>query len=405
MSNDKELWKTISSNLDNQDSKIRLAAVKELEGRKEIQAVRLMLKAIRDNSNHNRKQAGELLLNCDHPAVISGMIAILDSEKFHVRSTIIELLTKLESEKVLPQIIKLLDDDQLESSIRINLIPLFVKHGANQHIHEIRTFLNSPDPAVRKAALDGICLTNDEWPTPLLLELLGSGSCPERVSKYLIRRKSSGLIKKLFKMAVQDGIGGDRAIAILSQIADQDNFQEVITMLNNEKTIIRCRGLQLAEALDPARAVIKAIDLLDDSDEQIQNQAESLLVSRPFNEIKDLLKKRLSINLEDESALRLVQHLTKTIKPEKFLEILMDPVLGIHFLETCDQQLDDSVFQILKEKLNTEDSDVFERHLNLVILLGHQQSMNYLKNIKTNADLQEKIIDAESEFNFRKELS
>jgi len=405
MNTDKEHWKTISENLDNKNTKFRMTAIETLNGCDNIQAVRLMLKALGDNSNSNRQRAGEILINSKHPAAISGLFALLDSDKFHVRSTVADLLIKMPTEKVLPKISDLLEKEQIDTSILLNLIPIFITHCGEEQLPKITSFIKDSNQDIKKAAIDGLAQTDSTWATPILLDLLNSGDMSDKVFAAIIRRKSPELVSELFKIVASEGSGGDHAITILSKIADEEDFDRVNTLLDNQKALVRLRGLQLAKTMHPEKIVPKAFELIEDPDDQVKDQALNLLVSRPFDEIENLIITAFEKNPDDVRAIELLKQLSETLDPKSLLHKLLDPVLGRHLIKVTDKTYSDPAIELLKNEFNPNDPELFDRQLDLVVRSCHKNSIAHLKSMDTDQATRDRIEASNSELKFRLELS
>ncbi len=381
MTTDQNLWNLLSDKINNDDPKIRSAAIEELADHEEIQAVRLLLRSLNDLSAQNRQRAGELLLNRHHPAVVSGLIALLDSEKFHVRTTAAELLEHIPGESARKHIQEILEDPQLESTLRISLITLYCYHADETMLPRIEQFMREDSESVRKACLSGLCRASGAWVASYLISLIHSDDqiVSQSAAEYLIHHHSPEIVKHLITAMKTPGKSGDVAISILSQISDDSHYDEIAQNTRDADPLVRRRALHLLSAINANRAIQEAVQLLRDNEDEIRIKAMEILLARPMEVIIDLLQTMPDISEPDRVLLQ--NHAYNKLDNEGLIRML-ETSRGTG-LETLLPNRDPiKLLTILKTRLDTGNPDILTRQLALIGRLGRVESRSWLVNAK-----------------------
>ena len=379
MTTDQNLWKLLSDQIGDDDPKIRAAAIENLAGHEEIQALRLLLRSLTDLSAHNRQRAGELLLNLQHPAVVSGLIALLDSEKFHVRTTAADLLERIPGEIARKHIQAILEDPQLESTLRISLITLYCHHANETMLPRIEQFMREDSESVRKACLAGLSRASGTWVPDYLISLIHSEDqiVSQSAAEYLIHHHSPEIFQHLITAMKTPGKSGDVAISILSQVSDDSHYDEIALNIRDTDPQVRRRALHLLSAINANRAVQAAIQLLKDEEEEIRIKAMEILLARPAEVIIDLL--RTMPDVSDRNRVLLQNHAYKKLDNEEFIRMLEtshDSTIGTLLSDRDPVKL----MTILKTRLNPDNPDILTRQLALIGRLGKIESRAWLIN-------------------------
>ncbi|HPQ39481.1 MAG TPA: hypothetical protein PLV45_03835 [bacterium] len=380
MTLEREQWKQLTEKLADPDFKVRLAALEEAGTHDEIQAIRILLTAITDNSNQIRERAGELLLQKQHPATVAGLIAHLDSEKFHVRQTVSELLSKLPAEQVFPQIDALMHDDSLEPVLRLNLIPLYVRHAGSDSIEAVESLIQSSDAKTRVAAVNGLCQVEDDWVIPLLLKLLESRD-PETVDKVsasLQRRTGSMVRSGLAEKMSNSGASGDRAVAILTRICGPEEVDLFIEMLHDSNQTVRNRTFKLVSAIAPDRIIPDAIAFLNESDEILSEKAADFLIHRPWESIRDPIRQLLAENTRDSE--RLINCVLRQRPVRELLDLAEEPGLTGQMIPMIRDQGPEAVKDLFQQSLKFSDSNRDRSRIQLLARMGWPDSVAWLKS-------------------------
>ncbi|MBN1297547.1 hypothetical protein JXA80_12250 [bacterium] len=406
MTQDREFWASVSSRLNDADSKIRLAALEEISGRKEIQATRLKLKALSDNSNQIRKRAGEVLLDNRDPVVVSGLIALLDSDKLHVRATVTDLLTELPPAEVFPVIREQVEDEKLDETLRVKLIPLFVRHASAEHSEKVSKMLQDTNPNVRKAVLDGLCQSDGEWVYPVLIGLLDTEDpgLAERVLQCLSKRKNDSLKSQLFDMLSLNSVAGDRALALLTRMTEKADYAEAAARLSGGAPLMRLRALRLASAIDADRSIEPAWTAMVDPDDRIRDQATLFLSGRPIDDLQRLLHRHAAMNgaaLDSSTMERLIADRT----PDELAILYLDPLLSDRLRPVIRGLTSETVLRGLGQRLDRNEPAAQRSQLEAIARLGSAESIRIMQTIEGITLDRKTWAGFEGEVRFRHDLA
>lgn len=405
MTADRDVWRDLTEKLEDPDSKVRLAALEEAGTHDAIQAVRLMLKAITDNSNQIRKRAGELLIEKQHPATVSGLIAHLDSEKFHVRHTATELLSRLPRDRVFPQLNTLMEDESLEPALRLHLIPLFVRHSDDANISTIESLISSQDPAIRKAALDGLCQIESSWTIPILLKLLESEE-PEIVDKVsaCLQRRSDPLIRDgLVDAMARQTASGDRAVALLSQICTKQDVGRLSELLHSDNLLLVQRAFRLLTAIAPDQVIDSAFNFLASPDELLRDTAVDFILNRPYPTIKNHITETLL--KDDAGAEILLQEIVPCFPVSTLLDLADNPALVERILTVIKALETATICNFIEKELAVDPIESFQSRARTIARLGRIDTIHSFKTLKLPETAQTFLTDLEAEIRFRSALS
>lgn len=399
---DNDQFNSLSRKLESTDVKVRYAAIETLEGHHDIKAVRLLLKALNDNSNQNRSKAGELLMRCTHPAAISGAVSLLDSEQFHVKASIQQLLEAQPSEKVFPAIQDLIQDPHLEDSLRIRLIPLFILHCDSSSQKKVGAFLTSTDQNVKKAVVSGLCKSDRDWVIPSLLEFLGSGNSNTSLEVIRSLSKRIGhqeLISTLLGLVKDPGRKGDEAVSVLTHIADVTCFDKLTELFVHSRGSVRKRSIQIAGAVDPARAIEPALDMLSDKDSNTVHQAETFLESRNLHELQGPVFKKLEDESADSKKLKkvLLNSLDR-MSLDQIIACLTDTEIDKRLTENLCNRIADDQIDPLVDYLKNQDTETVTDFLSVLV---RYQKTDLVNALIGHLDLE---IDEDTAISLQREL-
>lgn len=375
---DQTLWKRLSEQISSEDVKIRAAAIEELGNLPEIQSIRLLLKALTDISAQNRQRAGQLLIQRQHPAVLSGLISLLDSDKFHIRTSAASLIDQIPSDVARKHIQDLLDDPQLESSLRISLIGLFCRHADETMIPRITQFLQDPSNDVKKACLSGLDRASGDWIISYLTVLMQSDDVfvAQEAAQNLMRREPSPeMIRQLLPLLKIPGHTGDQAVSILSRTASESNSQLIVPMLQNPDPLIRRRSLLLLSSILPNEILDHAVPLMTDSDEELRQTALNIIVSRPVESVIDHLLTASVVT--DALCQTILSSMQKTLDDPTLIGLLEThgPDRFGFLLKNRDI---DRLLEILADRMDTSDHGKLSRHLQIIGRMGRSDGLNRL---------------------------
>lgn len=276
---DRKYWDELATKLNSRERDVRLAAISTLADHSEIQAVRLLLQGLNDNSSVVRDRIGEIIREKDHPAIVPGLMALLDSDVFHVRSSASEILKSLPPERSYPHVRKALDDDKLDASLRIELIPV-VARGADPSLVDLFVpYLHSNDSKIQTAAMEGLIQSSQEWALNLLIESLSSQDSQTRARAVdgLIKSRSEKVFEKLLILMTTPGSSGQAAVEIIARLGNPSSAQRIAPLLEHELAEIRHRALVVLNVITPLEIRPVAMRFLFDSTEVNRSVAASIL--------------------------------------------------------------------------------------------------------------------------------
>ncbi|MBN1879337.1 hypothetical protein JW823_04425 [bacterium] len=371
MATDQNVWKQLSEKLNSPDPKIRAVAIEELAQHDEIQSIRLLLRALTDLSAQNRQQAGQILIQRKHPAVVSGLTALLDSEKFHVRTTAMDLLEQLPGDIARKHIQALLEDPSLEHSLRTSLIGLYCHHAEESMIPAINRYLAESSEAVRKACMTGLNHALGEWVTGYLTTLMQSDDMvvSQEAVQCLMRRPSTELIKYLVPYLRIPGKPGDQALSILSRVCSGNDYDIIETNISTPDPLIRRRILLLLSSMDANRALLIALRSISDDDEGIRSTAEDLITSRPPDVLVDVLLNNPELPQPIPAIIR--THLDQQVDDQNAIELIESGRTDAMDLLLRSRDFD-KFSKILAERLDPHNSDVFRNQIALIGRMGRR---------------------------------
>ncbi len=280
---DKAYWDKITVRLSSKDRSERAAAIQELAKRDEIQAIRLLLSGLKDFSSSNRKMIGDILIEKDNPFVVSGLIALLDSDQFLLKQTASDILKSMSPQKTIPEIQKRIMDPNLDESLRVELIPILAK-GDSEELEELfRSYLSSGNDAIKNAAVRGLIQANASWRYPILLDLLDSSDAElvNQAKEGLVKYSPPDVLDRLVELLRLPGRKGLCALEILSRLNNNQVVEKLIPLTSDDNSVIRERVLVLINSLDPEKAAYIASNMLNDESEEIRGKALGILESRP----------------------------------------------------------------------------------------------------------------------------
>ncbi len=295
---DRRYWDDLTEKLNSRERDVRLAAVTTLAGHSEIQAVRLLLQGLNDNSSVVRDRIGELLRGKDHPAIVPGLMSLLDSEVFHVRASASEILKSLPVERSYPHVRKALDDDRLDPALRIELIPV-VARGDDPSLSELfKVFLGSSDPKVHMAAIEGMIQGGRAWALKLLIDSLDGQESQSRarVIEGLSKSRDEQVLDQLHILLGHPGPAGQAAVEIISRIAHPSSAERVMPLLEDADPDIRYRALALLDVLTPQSIRPLAIRFLFDPVDSNRTLAFGILEKITTDVLMDVAGRFFELN-------------------------------------------------------------------------------------------------------------
>ncbi|MBN1549917.1 HEAT repeat domain-containing protein [bacterium] len=277
---DRELWQSYKDQLESKDRDVKLSVLSELASRDEIQAIRLLLTALSDLSAAIREKAAEILKEKDHPAVVPGLISLLDTEALHVKTAAVNTLKTMPPEKTYDHLINLVKDPSTEHSLRIAVLPLLARSNDEDLKHLFSRYLSENDEQIKWAALDGICHSEASWTEDLLIDLLNSTYRETRektIEALRNRTLSEHAIDHLIETLKMPGTAGQSAMEVLAGQETAEYAERMIPLLDSSDKDVRYRALMVMGMINPQLAAISSVQLLADKSEMVRNRAAEIL--------------------------------------------------------------------------------------------------------------------------------
>ena len=144
--------------------------------------------------------AMEALVNLKGKEVIPQMITLLKDNEVDVRRAAINALSKLKTDKAVPQLLKLLKDNDVY--VRMEAINALSQLKADKAIPQLLELLKDNDVYVRKAAINALSRLKADKAIPQLLELLKDNDVYVRMTAInaLSQLKADKAIPQLFEL-------------------------------------------------------------------------------------------------------------------------------------------------------------------------------------------------------------
>ncbi|AKG21434.1 HEAT repeat domain-containing protein [Calothrix sp. 336/3] len=157
----------------------RLVAVKTLQHLGEEEAVDALMIALEDESKIVQKIAVTALWEIANPIAIPALLKALASPDVEIRNEALSALGELIAPEHLPILLDVLSQEDLNQStnpninLQLNILILLRKIHDIQSLPAVLSFLNSPHPQLREAAITTLSYLNQVKICPSALALIG----------------------------------------------------------------------------------------------------------------------------------------------------------------------------------------------------------------------------------------
>ena len=164
---DQDYWKKMATALKTLDREARIRTLVELSTKSEMQAVRLVLQALRNDDLIVRDRAAALLSQMPQPQIITGLISMLDVEDKEVKKVVIETLRAIPFDRFFKMVFPVIAGPDIDSHLLRELIPLLNRNDPEEQKlikekftdKQVHQLLNHPDETVRKRAFEWAALS------------------------------------------------------------------------------------------------------------------------------------------------------------------------------------------------------------------------------------------------------